>query len=187
MQSREQTYAEVVNSVSSIIEDVKINKDAAVVKYTKRFDNINLESMGLFYGPNEIRASINSCSLKDKEAIDLSISRILEFHKKQIPSNLNWKDTLGDWGVVECTGTHTAHKNKGIILKNYCIGTNVEDDNFWLIMDRESDSFDAGIGEIKYVNGTGKFKKYIGTNCVYAVSHLKQGKGSFIKAKCNFK
>ena len=33
--------------------------------------------------------------LKDKDAIELSISRILEFHKKQMPSNVNWKDTLG--------------------------------------------------------------------------------------------
>ena len=95
LQSREQTDAEVANSVSSVIEDVKVNKDAAVVKYTKRFDKINLERTGLFYGPNEIRECVNDCNLKDKEAIDLSISRILEFHKKQMPSNLNWKDTLG--------------------------------------------------------------------------------------------
>ncbi len=95
IQSREQTDAEVANSVRSVIEDVKVNKDAAVVKYTKRFDKINLERSGLFYGPNEIRECINDCNLKDKEAIDLSISRILEFHKKQMPSNLNWKDTLG--------------------------------------------------------------------------------------------
>ena len=98
----------------------------------------------------------------------------------------NWKDTLGDWGIVECTGSHTVHNDKVTIAKNYCKGTNVEDDNFWLIMDRNSDHFDAGIGKIKYIKGTGKFKKYIGTKCVYAVSHLKEGKGSFIKSKCKF-
>ena len=105
---------------------------------------------------------------------------------RQFNIKSNWKDTLGDWGIVECTGTHTLHKGKGKILKNYCKGTNVEDDKFWLIMDRKSDNFDSGIGKIEYLEGTGKFKKYIGTKCVYAVSHLKKGKGSFIKAKCNF-
>ena len=25
----------------------------------------------------------------------------------------NWKDTLGDWGIIECTGSHTLHKDKG--------------------------------------------------------------------------
>ena len=106
---------------------------------------------------------------------------------RQFNIKSNWKDTLGDWGIVECTGTHTLHKGKGTILKNYCKGTNVEDDKFWLIMDRKSDNFDSGIGKIEYLEGTGKFKKYIGTKCVYAVSHLKKGKGSFIKAKCNFR
>ena len=63
----------------------------------------------------------------------------------------NWKDTLGDWGIIECTGSHTLHKEKGTVAKNYCKGTNVEDDNFWLFMDRNSNDFDAGIGELKYV------------------------------------
>ena len=105
---------------------------------------------------------------------------------RQFKIKSNWKDTLGDWGIIECTGNHTLHKGKGTILKNYCKGTNVEDDDFWLIMDRKSDNFDAGIGKIEYVKGTGKFKKYMGTKCIYAVSYLKKGKGSFIKAKCNF-
>ena len=95
LQSREQANSEVVESVSRVIDDVKVNKDSAVVKYTKRFDNINLESMGFFYNPIEIRESIENCSSKDKDAIELSISRILEFHKKQMPSNVNWKDALG--------------------------------------------------------------------------------------------
>ena len=95
LQSREQTNAEVAKSVSSIIDDVKVNKDFAVIKYTKRFDNINLDSLGFFYKPIEIKESIDKCSSKDKDAIELSISRILEFHKKQMPSNVNWKDALG--------------------------------------------------------------------------------------------
>ncbi len=95
LQGREQTNTEVVESVSRVINDVKVNKDAAVLKYTKKFDKLNLESMGLFYKPIEIRESINKCSAKDKDAIELSISRVLEFHKKQMPSNFNWKDALG--------------------------------------------------------------------------------------------
>ena len=95
LNSREQTNTETVNSVKKVINDVKINKDSAVKKYTKRFDNINLESLGLFYEPIEIEESINNCNLKDREAIDLSISRIWEFHEKQMPANLSWKDQLG--------------------------------------------------------------------------------------------
>ena len=101
----------------------------------------------------------------------VELPNLLIYRQFEIKSN--WKDTLGDWGIVECTGTHTLYKRKGTILKNYCKGTNAED-------------YDSGIGEIEYVEGNGKFKKYIGTKCIYAVSYLKKGKGSFIKAKCNF-
>ena len=127
----------------------------------------------------EFEVLSNEGDIRVIELPDLLIYR--QFYVKS-----NWKDTLGDWGIIECTGSHTLHKEKGTIAKNYCKGTNVEDDNFWLIMDRNSNDFDAGIGELKYVKGTGKFKKYIGTKCVYAVSHLKEGKGSFIKSKCKF-
>ena len=115
--------------------------------------------------------------------------RVLEFPDllvyRQFQIKSNWKDTLGDWGIIDCTGTHTLYKNKGTTLKNYCKGSNVEDDEFWLVMDRESDNIDSGIGKIEYLDGTGKFKKYIGAKCIYAVSYLKKGKGSFIKAQCN--
>ena len=95
LQGREQTNSEVVESVRRVINDVKVNKDSAVLKYTKKFDNVNLESTDLFYKPIEIRESIDKCSSKDKDAIQLSISRIKKFHEKQMPSNLNWKDDLG--------------------------------------------------------------------------------------------
>ncbi len=95
LHSREQTNAEVVDTVTSVIQDVKANKDSAIIKYTKSFDNINLEKIGFFYKPIEIKESIDTCSSKDKDAIELSISRIQKFHEKQMPSNLNWKDDLG--------------------------------------------------------------------------------------------
>ena len=89
----------------------------------------------------------------------------------------NWKDTLGDWGIIECIGSHTLHKEKGTVAKNYCKGTNVEDDNFWLIMDRVSNNFDAGIGEIKYVKGVPvSLKIYRCKNAFAAVAHLKKEK-----------
>ena len=95
LQSREQTNVEVVDLVSRVINDVKVNQDTAVVEYTKKFDNINLKSIGFFYNQNEIRESIENCSSKDKKAIELSIARVLEFHEKQMPSNVNWRDALG--------------------------------------------------------------------------------------------
>ena len=41
LKTRQQTNAEIMSLVEKVIEDVRINKDAAVIKYTKKFDNVN--------------------------------------------------------------------------------------------------------------------------------------------------
>ena len=99
----------------------------------------------------------------------------------------NWKDSLGDWGSLECAGNHTIIKDEGTILKNYCKGLNKDGDMFWLMMDRNSIDFDAGVGKIIYRKGTGKFDKYEGVECLYAITFLGNGNGTFQKAKCKFK
>ena len=148
------------------------------MKYIIIFLIILFHSKILFAYDFELEMLSNEGDVRVVEFPDL-----LVYRQFQIKSN--WKDNLGDWGIIECTGTHTLHRGKGTTLKNYCKGSNVEDNDFGLIMDRESDNFDSGIGKIEYVEGTGKFKKYIGAKCIYAISYLKKGKGSFIKAKCN--
>ncbi len=111
LETRKQSNIEVMDSVRKVIEDVKINKDAAVIKYTKKFDNIDLERLGLFFKQNEIEESREKIVAKDREAIDLSVARILDFHKKQIPTNLSWKDELGTqlgwvWKPIERVGVY---------------------------------------------------------------------------------
>ena len=95
LKRRQKTNTEIMGLVAKVIEEVKINKDAAVIEYTKKFDNIDLSREGIFFQPNEIEESINKIDLLDRKAIDLSIFRIMDFHKKQMPKNLSWKDELG--------------------------------------------------------------------------------------------
>ena len=105
---------------------------------------------------------------------------------RHFSSNQNWKDSLGDWGTLECAGNFTIIKNKETVLKNYCKGLNKDGDIFWLMMDRKSSEFDAGLGKLKYRKGTGKFENYEGTECLYAITHLTVGVGTFQKAQCSF-
>ncbi len=95
LQSRQQDNSKIVGLVRKVIDDVRAHKDSALIKYTQKFDNINLERLGLFFEPKEIKESISKCDLKDRKAIDLSISRVLEFHERQMPSNTTWTDPLG--------------------------------------------------------------------------------------------
>ena len=111
LKSRLQTNHEIMSVVEKVIEDVKINKDEAVIRYTKKFDNIDLRRAGICIQPNEIEESIDKINLLDRKAIDLSIGRIIDFHKKQMPKNLNWKDDLGIelgwvWKPVDRVGVY---------------------------------------------------------------------------------
>ncbi len=111
LEAREQSNTAIIDVVRNIIEDVKINKDAAVIKYTKKFDRIDLEKLGLFFEPNEIKESRRKIATKDRAAINLSITRIMDFHKKQLPTNLSWEDELGTqlgwvWKPIDRVGVY---------------------------------------------------------------------------------
>ena len=95
LKTRQKPNTEIISLVAKVIEDVRINKDAALIKYTKKFDNVDLRKVGVFFPSNEIEESIGKIDLLDRKAIDLSIDRIMDFHKKQMPQNLSWKDDLG--------------------------------------------------------------------------------------------
>ena len=60
-------------------------------------------------------------------------------------------------------------------------------DKFWLKLDRKSER-DVGVGVVKYIKGTGKFKDYNNLKCVYAVNYLNDGnqeeRTGFYKQKC---
>ena len=108
---RDRARNDIMESVREIIAEVKNRGDQALIEYTKKFDKVDLNGAGLFFTPSEIKGSISQCKNVDKEAIDLSIDRILKFHKKQIPSNVNWKDQLGIelgwvWRPIERVGVY---------------------------------------------------------------------------------
>ena len=97
----------------------------------------------------------------------------------------SWKDSNGDYGVLKCLGNYISYKKQGTELKLYCKGMNKDDDILWFTMKRKSTELDAGIGKSEYIYGEGKFKNYIGVQCVYAVEISKEF--SILKHNCKSK
>ncbi len=91
---------------------------------------------------------------------------------RQTEGTASWSDSEGDYGILECMGNYITNKIEGTILKNYCKGTNRKKDIFWLVMNRNSSNYDAGIGKITYLHGTGKYKKYLNKQCLYAIEMI---------------
>ena len=64
---------------------------------------------------------------------------------------------------------YLGENNSNAILFYFCDGKNQDNEKFWLEFKRNTDDFDTGIGKSKFIFGTGKYKKLIGTDCIYAV------------------
>ena len=74
--------------VTKILNDVKKNKNRAVLKYEKKFSNNKI----LKPSKAEITKSIKSLDPKVKRAIDIAFDRIYKFHKLQKNKNIKYID-----------------------------------------------------------------------------------------------
>ena len=77
-------------SVTSIIRDVKKNKDKALLKYEKKFNKNDI----IVPTSQQIYKSIASLDKKIKKAIDLAYNRIYKFHSLQKYKNISYTDKL---------------------------------------------------------------------------------------------
>jgi len=70
--------------VKNIIQNIKKNKDIALIKYEKKYSNIkNISLKNIKFSSLEKKKLIKKLDGKTKTAIDLAFDRILNFHKRQ--------------------------------------------------------------------------------------------------------
>ena len=81
-----------INNVKTIIENVKINKDKAILKYEKKYSKIKKIDYNFKLSNEEINKIIKNLDKKIKYSIDLSYNRIKNFHKKQIFKSFSVRD-----------------------------------------------------------------------------------------------
>ena len=95
IQSKRFGSEEVKLSVSRILKDIKKNKDKALFKYAKKFDNISNPEKELKVKNTEIRNAKLLCSKESLKALKIAAKRIEKFHSNQIPKNINYSDKDG--------------------------------------------------------------------------------------------
>ena len=101
----------------------------------------------------------------------------------QVKNTATWQDTYGDYGILNCLFNVLLGKNnENPRLEGYCNGKNQREEKFWLRFERNTEDFDAGIGNTVFIFGTGKYKNYVGKKCTYAVKLLDET--AFTKHKC---
>src|SRR3989337_274927 len=91
--SRGVTYGKSIESaVNRIINDVRVNGDKALIKYTKKFDRVSLTPATLQVDQKAIKEAYNRVSPADVEDLKYAASRISKFHEHQKVSGWQYKD-----------------------------------------------------------------------------------------------
>ncbi|HID26415.1 MAG TPA: histidinol dehydrogenase [Methanosarcinales archaeon] len=93
--NRETDIQEIINSVSFILQDIKENGDSAIIKYTKKFDKVELNPSGLEVTEEEISKAYDEVDSELMVALEIAASNIMEFHNLQLGTNLWFKELNG--------------------------------------------------------------------------------------------
>jgi histidinol dehydrogenase len=109
-QTRETTESVDV-AVASIIGDVRAQGDSALLRYTERFDHLNLTADRLRIATDEIDNAVASIPADLMSALDLAATRIEAFHRLQMPADLQLQDSAGltlgmRWSPLDAVGLY---------------------------------------------------------------------------------
>lgn len=92
--SRNMPLDDVSGIVSGIIEDVKLNGDAALYKYCEKFDNTRLKNLEIT--KEEWDNALQNADKKLVEIMERAAENIREFHKKQVRKGFEIKRKNGE-------------------------------------------------------------------------------------------
>ena len=109
-QARETTES-VDQAVAAIIAAVRAEGDAALLRYTERFDRLTLTPDRLRIAAEEIDAAVAGIPAELMAALDLAATRIEAFHRLQVPADLQTNDSAGltlgmRWTPLDAVGLY---------------------------------------------------------------------------------
>ena len=144
-----------------------------------KYISIILMSLFLISNVNAKEYIFNGYGISKQDAIEVSDN----FKFSSYTSEGMWDDSNGDYGNEKCSG-YVKQINKKIELEVICENINQDNEIFWNSRIRKSEK-GGGAGKMKILNGTGKYKKFIGLVCPYGVNYKENY--AWLKAKCKTK
>jgi len=83
-------FSYVYGIVKPILDDVEARGDAAIAKYTRKFDRVDLDSLTV--NPSDIEVTL---APDLEQAIQQALNNLFLFHREQMPPNLQVETTSG--------------------------------------------------------------------------------------------
>ncbi len=101
----------VSDTVKNIIKDIKKNKDEALLKYVKKFENKKATLNNIEISQKTLKEAYNSISNDSKKALKLAYKRIHYYHSKQKKLSYSFRDQIDSkfyiqWNPIENVGLY---------------------------------------------------------------------------------
>lgn len=94
--------ARIDAAVSEILQGVRTVGDAAVIEYTRRFDQLYVHAMADLELPrHELKSALDSLSVEQREALRIAADRVRLYHERQ---------KVDSWSYTEADGTRLGQK-----------------------------------------------------------------------------
>lgn len=105
------TNSNVSFTVKKIIGDIKKNKDKALLKYVRKFENKKANLKNIIIPKKTLKEAYNSLSNESKKSLKLAYKRIFYYHSKQKKASFSFKDQLDskfyiEWKPIENVGLY---------------------------------------------------------------------------------
>jgi len=111
LDTKREASADVEQAVRAIIADVAARGDAALIDLTKKFDRVDLGTIGMRVTQAELDAATAACDREALDALNLARDRIESYHRRQLPTDDRFTDALGvelghRWTAIEAVGLY---------------------------------------------------------------------------------
>ncbi len=109
--AKREASPDVDAAVREIVDQVRRDGDAALIALTERFDRLDLTKAGIRVSEAEIAAALAACDKETLDALQLARARIESHHRRQLPHDELYKDSVGAelgwrWTAVESVGLY---------------------------------------------------------------------------------
>jgi histidinol dehydrogenase len=111
LNTKRDTESAADRAAAEIVAAVRAEGDAALFRYTERFDRFPIDANTVRIPPEEVAAAFAATPGLQREALELAASRIRAFHEAQRPADLNWQDDAGvrlglRWTALDSVGVY---------------------------------------------------------------------------------
>ena len=111
LNSSSKVNTNITATVRNIIEDIKKNKDVALLKYVKKFENKKANLNNITIPQKTLKKAYSSLSYETKKSLKLAYKRIFYYHSKQKKLSYSFKDQLDSkfhihWNPIENVGLY---------------------------------------------------------------------------------